>query len=86
MEINRINSNYISSTSIPKSKPAGKSEAKTSVDKIEISNEAKIMQQQNASSVDVAAIREKIDNKSYESDEVYGKVADKILQEFGANS
>lgn len=81
MEINRINSNYIRSASIPKNKPADKTESKVG-DKIEISNEAKIMQQQNTSSVDVAAIKERINNKFYESDQVLDKVADKIIEEF----
>jgi hypothetical protein len=82
MEINRINNNYVRSSALLKNKPAAeKTEAKVG-DKIEISNEAKILQQQNTSTVDVAAIKEKIDNKFYESNEVYDKVADKILQEF----
>jgi len=85
MEINRINNSYIRTTTVPKGKPAEKPESKVG-DKIEISNEAKIMQQQNTPTVDVAAIREKITNNYYESDEVYEKVADKILEEFKKTS
>ena len=81
MEINRINNSYLRTTSVPKNKPSEKSESKVG-DKIEISNEAKIMSQQSAPTVDVAAIREKISNNFYNTDEVLSNVADKILQEF----
>ncbi len=81
MEINRINGSYMRPTSVQSNKPAGKSENKVG-DKIEISDAAKIMQQQNVSTVDVAAIKEKITNGFYNTEEVYEKVAEKILEEF----
>lgn len=80
MEINRINNSYLRPATVQKNKPTEKSESKVG-DKIEISNAAKIMQQENAPTVDVAAIREKITNKFYESSEVYEKVAENIMKE-----
>jgi anti-sigma28 factor (negative regulator of flagellin synthesis) len=50
-------------------------------DKLEISNEAKLLQTNSAESKKLELIREKIANKFYDSDEVLGKVADKILED-----
>jgi|GEM_PF-1295685 hypothetical protein len=80
MEINRINSNFIPTTSTSKKKAVSTTESKVG-DKIEISNEAKILQQQNVSSKDLSGIKENIENKFYDSDEVIDKVADNIIKE-----
>ena len=80
MEINRINSNFIPTTSTSKKKAVSTTESKVG-DKIEISNEAKILQQQNVSTKDLSGIKENIDNKFYDTPEVLDKVADNIMKE-----
>lgn len=50
-------------------------------DKIEISNEAKVLQTQLERTKDLSEIKKKIESKFYDSDEVINKVAEKILKE-----
>ncbi len=53
-------------------------------DKIEISQEAKMLQTNKVSPKDFAKIRERINTDFYNSDEVVGKVADSILKEIAS--
>jgi len=55
---------------------------KNTTDKIEISEEAKLLQAKNVDAQEISKVRDKIDNGFYNSDEVLNKVADKILKEF----
>lgn len=56
-------------------------EAKKSTDKLEISEEARVLLNKNVGAKDLEAIKQKVDNKFYNSDEVINKVADSILKE-----
>lgn len=58
----------------------------SSTDKIEISQEAKLLQSSGASQEDVSKIREKIDSGFYNQTEVISKVADNILKEIAPES
>lgn len=53
-------------------------------DKIEISQEAKMLNSQNVGDKDLATIKERIRAGYYNSPEVIGSVADAILKETGA--
>lgn len=81
MEIKGIgNNNYIPLQDIKKVQtPASEIEKKQ--DKLEISNEAKIMQAKNESTKDLSLIQQKIQNKFYESDQVLNSTADAILKQ-----
>jgi len=50
-------------------------------DKLEISEQAKVMNKENLESKKLALIKEKIENKFYNSDEVTKKVAEEIYKE-----
>lgn len=50
-------------------------------DKIEISEEAKLLRSQGVTTKDFEAIRAKISSGEYNTDEVLGEVADNILKE-----
>lgn len=82
MEIQGIsNSNYIP-VHEPKNVqeiPKENIESSKKSDKLEISNEARILQS-NESQKDLAAIQEKIQNNFYNSDEVINKTASAILK------
>lgn len=54
---------------------------KAGQDKIEISQEAKILKDK---SLKINEIKAKVESGFYNSDEVISKVADKILEEFGS--
>ncbi|MFN3873190.1 MAG: hypothetical protein ACK4R9_09335 [Ignavibacterium sp.] len=53
-------------------------------DSLEISKEAKELQQKSEQIRDLSAIREKIKSGFYNSDEVLSKVADRILKELNS--
>ncbi|MFN3695602.1 MAG: flagellar biosynthesis anti-sigma factor FlgM [Ignavibacterium sp.] len=53
-------------------------------DSLEISKEAKELQQKSEQVKDLAAIRQKIKSGFYNSDEVLSKVADRILKELNS--
>ena len=55
------------------------------VDKLEISEEAKLLQSQNISGKEAAQIRDKISSGFYNSEEVLNKVAEAILKELYQN-
>lgn len=50
-------------------------------DKLEISDDAKILMNNEVSKKDLAAIRERINNNYYNSDKVLDQVASKILKD-----
>ncbi len=50
-------------------------------DKIEISEEAKLLSSQNIDGHEIEKVRSRIDNGFYNSDEVLNKVAEAILKE-----
>lgn len=82
MEIQGIsNSNYIPvhETKNVQDIPKENIESSKKSDKLEISNEARILQS-NESQKDLAAIQEKIQNNFYNSDEVINKTASAILK------
>ncbi|MGE5363035.1 MAG: hypothetical protein ACM3SM_02810 [Bacteroidota bacterium] len=82
MEIQGIsNSNYIPAheTKNVQEIPKENIESSKKSDKLEISNEARILQS-NESQKDLAAIQEKIQNNFYNSDEVINKTASAILK------
>ena len=87
MKINNTNlaANYIKDVkkkySHEFSKQSDASKQKLGSDKLEISNEAKSMLNQTANVKDLAAIKQKIDNGFYNSEEVIQKVASAILKE-----
>ncbi len=87
MKINNTNlaANYIKDVkttySHEVSKQSDVSKQKLGSDKLEISNEAKSMVNQTANVKDLAAIKQKIDNGFYNSEEVIQKVASAILKE-----
>ncbi len=54
-------------------------------DKLEISEEAKLLQSQNISGKEAAQIRDKISSGFYNSEEVLNKVAEAILKELYQN-
>ncbi|GBD89820.1 hypothetical protein BMS3Abin04_00533 [bacterium BMS3Abin04] len=74
--INRLHEQYKQNS---KSKEV---KQKNTTDKIEISEEAKLLQSKNVDAQEISKVRDKIDNGFYNSDEVLNKVADKILKEF----
>ena len=58
-----------------------KSASSKSVDKLEISEKAKLLNEGKVSVKDLDAIKAKIESGFYNSDEILGKVADAILKE-----
>jgi len=56
-------------------------ESKKSTDRLEISDEARVLLHKNVEAKDLEAIKNKVDKKFYNSDEVINKVADSILKE-----
>jgi len=58
---------------------------KKQTDKLEISEEAKLLQSQNISGKEAAQIRDKISAGFYNSEEVLNKVAEAILKELYQN-
>ena len=63
-------------------KPSGKTPETTQKDKIEISEQAKALQN-TGETKNLADIQKKIDSGFYNSDAVISKVADAILKEIG---
>ncbi|QQS35436.1 MAG: hypothetical protein IPM56_14460 [Ignavibacteriales bacterium] len=80
MEIKGISNNQYFSKEVNKPKVEQENQ-NPQKDKLEISREAKLLQSNSAETKDLDAIREKIDSKFYNSDEVLNKVAEKILEE-----
>jgi hypothetical protein len=79
MEINKINSGYNLSKDV-NPKGGKKTEDKSEVrDKLEISNQAKINHNNDVEKTNL--IKERIENKYYDSDEVVSTVAEKVLKE-----
>lgn len=76
MKINPVNNKLYYTNNFNRVKSP---EEKKPTDKIEISNEAKIMQQESLKNLD--QIRQKINSGFYNSEEVLNKVADEILKE-----
>ncbi len=56
-------------------------ESKKSTDRLEISDEARVLLNKNVEAKDLEAIKQKVDKNFYNSDEVINKVADSILKE-----
>jgi hypothetical protein len=79
MEINKVNSGY----HLPKDvnpKTGKKTDSKSEVrDKLEISDQAKISHNNDVEKTN--SVKERIDNKFYDSDEVISVVAEKVLKE-----
>ena len=80
--------NYINLISDPQKlseadgkKTGSKNASAKPADKLEISEQAKILNEGKVSPKDLEAIRAKIDQGFYNSDEVLSKVADAILKE-----
>ncbi len=80
MEIKGISNNQYFSQEVnkPKVEQENQNPAK---DKLEISEEAKLLQSKKVEDPNLDAIREKIANKFYDTPEVLNKVAEKILEE-----
>lgn len=80
MEIKGISNNQYFSKEVnkPKVEQENQNPAK---DKLEISEEAKLLQSKKVEDANLDAIREKIANKFYDTSEVLNKVAEKILEE-----
>jgi negative regulator of flagellin synthesis FlgM len=76
MKINPVNNNLYYTNNYNKVKNA---EEKLPADKIEISQEAKILQKESLKNLE--QIRQKINSGFYNSDEVLNKVADEIMKE-----
>ena len=82
MDIEKLSGNQYFSNEILKHKEKTSKDAPANQkqDKLEISSEAKVMNEKaEASKLDV--IKQKVAQKFYNSDEVLSKVADKILNE-----
>ncbi len=82
MDIKKVSGNEYFSNEILKHKEKTSKDVPVNQqqDKLEISNEAKVMNEKvEASKLDV--IKQKVAQKYYDSDEVLNKVADKILNE-----
>ncbi len=82
MDIKKVSSDQYFSNEILKHKEKASKDASVNQkqDKLEISNEAKVMNEKvETSKLDV--IKQKVAQKFYDSDEVLNKVADKILNE-----
>lgn len=80
MEVNKITNAYMPVQNKIKARSASESkEAKA--DKIEISNEARILQSQNTTPKNLEEIQRKIKENFYNSDEVLNKTANAILKE-----
>jgi negative regulator of flagellin synthesis FlgM len=80
VEIKGISNSQYFSKEVNKPKSDQENE-KSPKDKLEISEEAKVLQSNPAEIKNFEAIKEKIANKFYDSDEVLNKVADKILED-----
>ncbi len=81
MDIKGINNQFQYSKNVKKSK-LEKTEKKSSKDKLEISDKGKVLsnsKKDEAKKID--EITKKIESKYYNSDDVIGKVADKILKD-----
>ncbi len=84
MTINRVGSNispladYLQKGKGAKSTPVASKEAS---DKIEISKEAKLKNNEISDTTKLSLIKDRIDSGFYNSDEVISKVADSILKE-----
>jgi len=59
---------------------SSENQGKKLTDKIEISDEAKKLYESSRPVKDLSAIKERIETKYYDSDDVIGKVADQILK------
>jgi galactokinase/mevalonate kinase-like predicted kinase len=82
MDIKKVSGNQYLSNEILKNKEKAVKDAPTGTkqDKLQISKEAKVMNEKvEASKLDV--IKQKLAQKFYDSDEVLSKVSDKILNE-----
>ncbi len=81
MDIKKIsNSQYFTNETPKQKEKVSKSDASKTQDKLEISNEAKVMNEKvEASKLDV--VKQKIAQKFYDSDEVINKVSETILNE-----
>ena len=82
MDIKKVSGNQYFSNEILKNKEKAVKDAPTGTkqDKLQISKEAKVMNEKvEASKLDV--IKQKLAQKFYDSDEVLSKVSDKILNE-----
>lgn len=80
MEIKGVSNGQSFSKEIGKPKVGQESDSPRK-DKLEISEEAKLLQNNPVESKKLEIIRERIANKFYDSDEVLNIVADKILQD-----
>jgi negative regulator of flagellin synthesis FlgM len=80
VEIKGISNGQYFSKEVNKPKSEQENE-KSPKDKLEISEEAKVLQSNPTEAKNLESIREKIANKFYDSDEVLNKVADKLLED-----
>lgn len=88
MDINSVNNGNLNplSDSNNNQKKVAKNDApkkNANADKIQISKEAKVMQ---AKTEKMAAIKEKIENKFYDREDVINKVAEGVLKDIKGNS
>ncbi|MGD8777588.1 MAG: hypothetical protein PVH88_01355 [Ignavibacteria bacterium] len=78
--LNQVNDAYNTQNKVNQAEQGKKAPS----DKIEISQEAKMLQTNKVSTKDFAKIQERINTDFYNSEEVINKVADSILKEIAS--
>lgn len=79
-QVNQLNE-AVKKQQQPQNSEVQNKETKKSADRLEISNEARVLMNKNVNAKDLEVIKEKVDKNFYNSDEVISKVADSILKE-----